>query len=131
MRQFDARSFELDLDTGKAILIPSADNPLLSKDLWIGIDDAGFELLGLELELRGELQTQKSQDGSHRIKIVTPANDQSFELIQSGTAEGAELWKQFRSQAANGAAFRVRGAVEVGRDSATVLQLLDYEALDE
>ena len=123
MGQFGARSFTLNLDTGRATLLPPAGAALDPEALDRAVSDAGFELLGLELEVQGLLHP----GGGGNPTLEVQDTGQSFALIRGHSDHELEVWERFAPGLdRDGAHLWVRGRIHSHHDGPTALELSDF-----
>ena len=132
MRQFGARSFDLDIDTGKGTLLPPVGEPLLTDALRKAVGDAGFELLGLELEILGLLRNLQTPTGENQAVVEAQISGQRFALIQGHSEDERTAWARIAPQLdRNGVLLWVRGRVHEHEGGPPALQVNDFRFLED
>ena len=132
MRQFGARAFDLDIDTGTGILLPPSGEPLHTDQLEDAVKKAGFELLGLELEVRGRLGHVRSPDGNEVLAVEVDSTGQSFVILEGDSDREHEVWARLSSNLGSpDSSISVRGRVHWHEGGPTGLFVNDFRMLDE
>ncbi len=132
VRQFGARSFDLDIDTGKGTLLPPVGEPLRTDALRKAVGDAGFELLGLELEVLGLLRNLQTPTGESQAVIEAETSGQRFALIQGHSEHERAAWARIAPQLdRNGVLLWVRGRVHEHQEGPSALQVNDFRFLED
>ncbi|HED65063.1 MAG TPA: hypothetical protein ENJ09_05850 [Planctomycetes bacterium] len=93
MRQFGARSFDIDLETGEAVLVPAAGELFPYWDLADGVASAGFEVLSLALEVHGRPVIVTGEEGEELEALLAHGTEQPFFLEEENTDAGFEAWE--------------------------------------
>ena len=131
VRQFGARSFDLDIDTGRGTLLPPVGEPLRTDELRKAVRDAGFELLGLELEVLGLLRNLQAPTGENQAVVQAATSGQRFALIQGDSEDERIAWARIAPQLdQNGVLLWVRGRVHEHQEGPPALQVNDFRFLE-
>ena len=132
MRQFGARSFDLDIDTGKGTLLPTVGKPFLTDALREAVGDAGFELLGLELEVLGLLRNPQTPLGENQAVVEVETSGQRFALIQGHSEDERAAWARIAPQLdRDGVLLWVRGRIHEHQEGPPALQVNDFRFLGD
>ncbi len=131
MRQFGARAFDLDIDTGTGILLPPLGEPLHPDQLEEAVKKAGFELLGLELEVRGRLGHVRSPNGDDVPAVEVDSTGQSFAILEGDSDREREAWARLSPNLeSRNSSISVRGRVHRHEGGPTGLFVNDFQMLD-
>ena len=85
MHQFGAREFSFDIDSGWGMFLPAEGSPLDLEELKRSVQETGFELLELELRLRGALASARDAEGGARPAVRVASTGQRFLLFAGDT----------------------------------------------
>ena len=131
MRQFGARAFDLDIDTGTGILLPPEGEPVDTGQLAEAVKKAGFELLRLELEVRGRLGHVRSPDGDEIPAVEVESTGQSFAILEGDSDREHAAWARLSpSLESPDSSISVRGRVHRHEGGPTGLFVNDFRMLD-
>ena len=131
MRQFGARAFDLDIDTGTGILLPPLGEPLHPDQLKEAVKKAGFELLGLELEVRGRLGYVRLPNGDELPAVEVESTGQSFAILAGDSDREHEAWARLSPRLENpDSSVSVRGRVHRHEGGPTGIFVNDFRMLD-
>ena len=96
------------------------------------IAKAGFELLGLELEVRGRLGRARGPTGDEFPSLKVESTGQSFALLEGDSDREHEAWARLSPHLdREGAAVWVRGGVHRHEEGPTGLLVNDFRMQDE
>ncbi len=87
MRQVGAREYKFDIETGLATYLPREEEAIDLEAVGNAVDQAGFELLGVELQVRGHVSRTTDRDGAERVALTVPSTGQRFLLLPGESDE--------------------------------------------
>ena len=93
-----APDFSFDIDTGWGTLVPEAERPLDLEALDQAVQQAGFELLELELRLRGALSSVPDPEGGERPAVTIAASGQRFLLHAGATDDERDVFARLEAE---------------------------------
>ena len=131
MRRFGARAFDLDIDTGTGVLLPPEGQALRVEQLEEAVKKAGFELLGVELEVRGRLSHVVGPNGDELPAVEVESTGQSFAIFEGDTDREHEAWARLSPHLESpGSSISLRGRVHRHETGPTGLLVNDFRLLD-
>ncbi|TDJ68336.1 MAG: hypothetical protein E2O39_13340 [Planctomycetota bacterium] len=131
MRQFGAREFDLDIDTGTGYLLPPEGQAFRVEELEEAVEHAGFELLGVESHVRGRLGHARGLDGAEIPAVKVESTGQSFVLIEGDSDRAHEAWARLSPNLEHpNSSISVRGRVHRHEAGPTGLVVNDSRMLD-
>ncbi len=89
-RRSGARDFKFDIDTGVGSFLPPNDKPVEITEVQDAVKESGFELLWLEAQVRGTLQSAKDPSGTVRPGVRVKETGQVFLLTEGTTQQERE-----------------------------------------
>ena len=91
-RQLGVRNFGLDIDSGVATFLPKAGEPLDLAAVKDAVYQAGFELLWLELDVRGSLGRRTDPNGEERPAVRVADTGQTFLLVAGDSGQDRDAF---------------------------------------
>lgn len=133
MRQFGARAFDFDIDTGTGVLLPPEDQELRIPELEEAVENAGFELLGVELEVQGRLTPALGPSGERLPSVEVESTGQSFAILEGDSDREHEAWARLFPHLDNAPSSSIwlRGRVHSHETGPTALFVNDFRWPDE
>lgn len=131
MRQFGARAFDLDIDTGSGVLLPPEGQELRVSELEKTVEKAGFELLGVELEVQGRLTYVTTSIGEEVPAVKVEGSGQSFAVLEGDSDREGRAWARLSPHLENrGSILTVRGRVHSHEGGPVGLFVNDFRLPD-
>ena len=132
MRQFGARAFDIDIDTGAGVLLPPDGRALRVDELEETAEKAGFELLGVDLEVRGRLERVRGPHGEDVPAVAVECTGQSFAILEGDTDREHEAWARLSPHLEEpGAIVSVRGRVHRHEGGPLGIFVRDFRLMDD
>ncbi len=132
VRRSGARDFKFDIDTGVGSFLPAKAKPVDLSEIEEVVKESGFELLWLEAQVRGTLQSARDPSGTVRPAVQVKETGQVFLLIEGTTEQEREghgrlkEWLDGPSRTVS-----VRGRVHGHVDSPPGLTVKEFRLDDE
>lgn len=125
-----AREFSFDLDTGWGALEPPADSPLDLSAVDEAVRQAGFELLGVQLDLQGRLRPAGGGRDGPELELVR--SGQRILLLEGGSDGQREAWSRLSTQLdREGLSLRIRGPAHEHVDGPLALTVGEFEVVGQ
>jgi hypothetical protein len=86
-----AHQYDFDIETGVSDLSPRPGEDLDIDALRATVEDAGFELLDLALDVTGNVEAANPEH-STEATLTVPSTGQTFHLVLADTSEGRMTW---------------------------------------
>jgi len=131
VRQFGARAFDLDIDTGTGVLLPPEGRQLRVSELEKAVENAGFELLGVELEVQGRLAHIRTSMGEELPAVKVEATGQVFVILEGDSDREHEAWAGLSPHFKDySSVMMVRGRVHQHEEGPVGIFLNDFRTAD-
>ena len=125
------RDFKFDIDTGLGSFLPPKDKPVDMSEIQNAVKESGFELLWLEAQVRGTLQSARDPSETVRPAVQVKETGQVFLLTEGTTEQEREGYGRLREWLDEPSrTVSVRGRVHAHADSPPGLTVREFRLVE-